>query len=257
MVDLLTFKGVFMLTFLVKSFSKYKSFLLTIIIVLLGTTSINAQEIKTEQEYKVVLPYVIKAYIKAKIKSTNNTTKKKSSAKKLFKKISVKPSTSSINYKRLLNKYKKSRGFRNTISKEVQKASKEFGIPEKLLLAVLIRESSLNPLLVHSRVKVKTPKGRKVVNAVGLGGIIWEIHYSKLKKLGIYSRSQLFNVRNNIRATAAILEIYSKWKRIPGTSNKWQSALVRYYGVVWEKRNGKKVLKGNYLAKIKRDIRRI
>ena len=133
--------------------------------------------------------------------------------------------------------------------------AKESNVDVITLTALLAKESSLNQNAKHSTVFVKIPTAKNWtsyktarVNAVGMGGVIFEIWKYELKEIGINSRDALLNVENNIKAAAHILGIYThERKQLKHTSSKEESALLRYYGVI---RNHKGIPNKTYSTQI-------
>ncbi len=118
--------------------------------------------------------------------------------------------------------------------------AKKYKIDPITLVSVLAKESSLRKDIEHAQVFVKIPTKRHwtetktaKVKAVGLGGVIFEIWKYELSDIDIKKRSQLFNIKDNIKATSMILSTYqNERKQIKGSASKEESALLRYYGVI-------------------------
>ena len=139
----------------------------------------------------------------------------------------------------VLNKYHMSKGYRNEIAEAIEYTSFEFGISKRLLLASCIKESSINPNVKHEYVKVlvwkdETRKERVKVKtrALGLNGVIFEIHKFRLEKIGINKKTDLYKPINSLRAMANIITDYKKLRIVEGAKNKTESALMRYYGII-------------------------
>ena len=114
------------------------------------------------------------------------------------------------------------------ILSSILKYSEEYDISPIVLYSVIKTESEFLHHIEHPPVKLKSGK---TARAVGLGGVIWEFWGSKLKKEGIAnSRNDLFKIEVNIEASAFVLKEFEKLKILPGTNNKLESALARYYG---------------------------
>jgi len=145
---------------------------------------------------------------------------------------------------RLVDIYPNTIEDKRKIVSSVIKYSEKYNIDALTLAAVLAKESSMNRYAKHSPVIVKIPLkknwtkiGTKKVQAVGMGGVIFEIWKYELNEIGIKNRKDLCTIENNIKATAKILSIYlHERKQIKGTASKEESALLRYYGVIRDKR---------------------
>jgi len=145
---------------------------------------------------------------------------------------------------RLVDVYPTPEGTKRKIVSSVLRYAKEFNIDPVTLTAVLAKESSLNPGAKHAPVYVKVPTKKNWVSyksahvtAVGLGGVIFEIWKYELAEIGIKKRQDLFSVEGNIKAAALILSIYThERKQLKHTASKEESALLRYYGVMRDKR---------------------
>lgn len=120
---------------------------------------------------------------------------------------------------------------------------------KKLILDTILEESvkyNLNPLILYSLCYVESSfrhwlehqetivdiNGKKVkIRAVGLTGVVWEIHSKDLILEGIAeTRGDLFSPATNIRAGAFVLYKYINMENLKGTTTHTQSGLLRYYG---------------------------
>lgn len=119
----------------------------------------------------------------------------------------------------------------------VMEESKKYNINPMMLYSMGSVESSQRFWIEHDKVTITVPrddkKGTKQITtrAVGWGGVIWEHHHKLLKEKGIaYSRADLFYPDVNIRAAAAIFDMFTKMPLKDGVKNKYISAQRRYFG---------------------------
>ena len=115
--------------------------------------------------------------------------------------------------------------------------AKKYNINPIILYSLGIVESSHRFWIEHAKRLVVVPKEsgkgtkRIYVRAVGWGGIVYEHHHKLLKEKGILStRADLFYPDVNIRAAAAIYNMYFHMPRKRGTTNADESAQRRYFG---------------------------
>ena len=114
--------------------------------------------------------------------------------------------------------------------------SEKYKINPVVLYSLGIVESSHRYWIEHDKVTLFIPnedgKKEKInTQAVGWGGVIWEWHHKLLKEKGIAdSRSDLFYPDVNIRATAAIYNMYYNMPLKEGVKNPNISAQRRYFG---------------------------
>lgn len=133
---------------------------------------------------------------------------------------------------------------KNVIYDEVIRASNEFNINPVWLFAILDNESDYRSWIKHSTVYVEVHGKRVKTNAIGMGGVIYEIWEEPLKRNKIIeTKSDLYDTRCNIRATAYIFSHYLTRPKLKQCRTVSESALLRYYGV---KYNGKKLDKFYY-----------
>lgn len=97
------------------------------------------------------------------------------------------------------------------IANAISKYSKEFNLPELLIISLIERESSFNPQAVSS------------ANCIGLMQINPKAHTDKLKEQNI-NRNQLFHIDNNIHLGVRILSEYYK------QTQSIEKALMKYVG---------------------------
>ncbi|MDI6785095.1 MAG: lytic transglycosylase domain-containing protein [bacterium] len=70
-----------------------------------------------------------------------------------------------------------------------------------------------NPILLLALIEVESgfvPSAVSKAGALGLGQVMFDIHKKMLVDLGIVDRRDLFNVKKNIKASSAILQMYLK-----------------------------------------------
>lgn len=109
--------------------------------------------------------------------------------------------------------------------------STKYNINPIILYSLLHVESSMRFWIQHTPVKVTINKRKRTVQAVGLGGVVWEWWHKQLKEANIAEvRSDLFNPETNIKAAAFILNEFSKRGKLKGTKSKDESMLRRYFG---------------------------
>jgi len=138
----------------------------------------------------------------------------------------------SINKQVLLNDLKAnskhlSKRNRELIVNTIEKASKRYGVNELVLYGLIYTESSFRYWITHRQVVIKGKKD----NAIGLAAIVYLWWGEKLKKAGlIETRSDLYNIENNIMSCAFILNELEKMSLVKGTTTKTESALRRYFG---------------------------
>ena len=114
------------------------------------------------------------------------------------------------------------------------KYSEKYKINPVLVYAIIETESSFRPYLEHKRTYI--PSLKKHIQAVGLGGIVWEFWSAELIKNKIaYSRQDLFEIENNIEAICYILDVYRNYEKLPQAKNITESMLMRFYGSAFAK----------------------
>ena len=144
---------------------------------------------------------------------------------------------------------------RSLILNEIFTVSKKYDMNPIIYYALIHRESGMRAWMKHADVVVPVVtdnSGTTVpvkTNAIGLGGVIWEIWKTKLIKAGIAeTKADLYDPVVNIRALGLILDHYSKQDLLPGVKSKDKSAIIRYYGVLYNK--GTNTLNTEYFDKI-------
>ena len=109
--------------------------------------------------------------------------------------------------------------------------STKYNINPIILYSLLHVESSMRFWIQHTPVNIIIKKKKRRIQAVGLGGVVWEWWGDKLKVAGIAEvRSDLFNPEVNIKSAAFILNEFSKMDKLKGTKSKDESMLRRYFG---------------------------
>lgn len=124
---------------------------------------------------------------------------------------------------------------------EIIKQSFIYNIDPKLVYATIYVESTFNEDAKHKPTYVR--KLKREVQALGLGGVVWEFWGSYLKKnTTLTQKSDLKDPLKNIEATAAILAHLASFEIHPKAQTAEESASIRYYGAH----------SGNYMRKIKK-----
>jgi hypothetical protein len=122
----------------------------------------------------------------------------------------------------------------NELITAIDSASNKWNIPVGLLHAVFRVESEYNFWIDHPKVTVTIKDTRKTVQAVGLGGVIWEFWSDSLAKHNIaLKRSDLYLPEKNVQASAAILRwITDRKLKKQGTTeyNLINQIISGYYG---------------------------
>jgi soluble lytic murein transglycosylase-like protein len=107
----------------------------------------------------------------------------------------------------------------------------EYNINPLVLYAMCYVESSFRPWLEHETRIIEVNNKNIKARAVGLMGIMWELHREKLKAAGIAeSKSDLFDAATNIKAGAFLLNEFYQLDALKGSQYKDESALLRYFG---------------------------
>jgi hypothetical protein len=147
-----------------------------------------------------------------------------------------------VNKETLLNDMKKrfskiSPKVARVIVETVISEAKKYDINPIILYSLGVVESSHRFWIEHTKVLVSVPrtdgKGDKKIHvrAVGWGGVVWEHHYKMLQSKGIaQTRADLFYPDVNIKAAAAIYNMYFHMPRKNGAENQDVSAQRRYFG---------------------------
>ena len=114
----------------------------------------------------------------------------------------------------------------------IDSVSQTQGIPIMLLHAIFRIESDYRFWVEHPLVTV-TLKGKKEkIQAVGLGGVVWEFWGEELREAGIaQTRSDLFKPVANIRASAYVLrKIITQSLNTKDEITAGRQAIASYYG---------------------------
>ncbi len=117
------------------------------------------------------------------------------------------------------------------IVKTILIESKKYNINPLIIYSLIHTESSMRPWINHKRVLIKIDGKKKYIQAVGLGGIVWEWWGKKLKDAEIAEvRSDLFNPEINIKAVVFVYnKLYNKQK-LKNAKSQDESAMIRYFG---------------------------
>lgn len=172
-------------------------------------------ELKLEQESN--------ERFKEALKSQVQLTKKYKSSNPYYK--SIRKDLDNRIYNKLINKETSDK-----ILESVLKYSSKYNINPLIVYAIICQESSLIPTLLHNPVVVDV-YGKKVkTQAIGLGGVIYEIWADKLHKHNIVkTKNDLFKIDRNIEATAFILSEFKKLKAFKNRT-KNETMILRYFG---------------------------
>lgn len=118
---------------------------------------------------------------------------------------------------------------KSEILAEIWTHARNYKIDPAFLYAVLWKESRFRNDVTHKPTYVKALN--KVVQAQGMGAIVWDFWGSKLiKNTSITVESDLKDWRKNIEGTAYILGHLAQQELVEGTKNRYESAASRYYG---------------------------
>lgn len=116
---------------------------------------------------------------------------------------------------------------RNRILLSIGKASDKYKISPIVFYGLIAVESSFRPWITHKQVTINGKKD----NGIGLGGVMPYWWLEKLRKAEIVeTKSDLYNIENNIDAIGFILSEYKTMPFIKGTNDSTTSALRRYFG---------------------------
>jgi len=130
-----------------------------------------------------------------------------------------------LRYKNISNKT------RQLVLSNIIKYSKQYKINPIQIYSLIATESSFKYWIKHSIVNIVINKHKMQTRAIGLGAVIYEWWKPKLEDANITQvKSDLYNIATNIQATCFI---YSKLRDMPlmkGTTNKEDSAKLRYFG---------------------------
>jgi cell division protein FtsB len=110
--------------------------------------------------------------------------------------------------------------------------STKYNLNPLVVTALIDVESSFRFWIEHQKTLVTLDNGKKQhIQAVGLGGVVWEFWGKKLVKADIATtRSDLFNPEVNVLAICFILDNLTKKKLKEGAKTPMESALLRYFG---------------------------
>jgi len=116
---------------------------------------------------------------------------------------------------------------RKRVLLSIAKASDKYKISPVVFYGLIAVESSFRPWITHHQVVIKGKRD----NGIGLGGVVPYWWLDKLRKANILeTKSDLYNIENNIDAIGFILAEYKTMKLIKGTNDSTTSALRRYFG---------------------------
>lgn len=107
--------------------------------------------------------------------------------------------------------------------------SEKYGMNPLILYSMCHTESSFRHWLEHEPVMITQDNKKIKIRAVGLMGVVWEIHKDDIKNI-VGTRGDLFDPVNNIKAGAYILAKYREMPLLKGSKSSIESALLRYYG---------------------------
>lgn len=119
----------------------------------------------------------------------------------------------------------------NRIVDTIISEAKKYNMNPLVLYSVGSVESSHRFWLEHDKVKIDVDGKSILARAVGWGGVMWEHHSKLLIEKGIArNRSDLFYPEANIKATAAIYNMYFNMEKKDGVNSQEVSAQRRYFG---------------------------
>jgi len=109
--------------------------------------------------------------------------------------------------------------------------SEKYGMNPLILYSMCYVESSFRHWLEHETATIQKNGKPHKVKAVGLTGVIFEIHKEDLIEANIIEkRGDLFFPDVNIKAGAFILNKYTNMDKLKGAKTQTESGLLRYYG---------------------------
>lgn len=114
--------------------------------------------------------------------------------------------------------------------------AKKYDLNPIILYSLGVVESSHRYWIEHAKVMIEVPNANGAMKkiqaeAVGWGGVMWEHHHKMLIEKGIAkTRADLFYPDVNIRASAAIYNMYFQMPLKDGVKNQDVSAQRRYFG---------------------------
>lgn len=117
------------------------------------------------------------------------------------------------------------------IFKSILTESQKYNINPVILYAVLHTESNFQYWIQHKPIKIVKDGKKITIQAIGLGGIVWEWWGESLKAKSICeTKTDLYNIENNIAATAYIYNHLLNMPLHPKSKNINESAMLRYFG---------------------------
>ena len=117
------------------------------------------------------------------------------------------------------------------ILQSIYKYSKKYNINPLIIYAVLATESSFRFWIKHGLVTIIVKDKKIKTRAIGIGAIIYEWWGPELIKNHIIeTKSDLYNIPNNIEATCYILSKNMEKPILKGLKTKQESAFLRYFG---------------------------
>ena len=120
---------------------------------------------------------------------------------------------------------------KETIVKTILDESKKYNINPLIIYSLIHTESSMRPWIEHKRVLININGKKKYIQAVGLGGIVWEWWGKQLKEANIAEvRSDLFNPEVNIKAVVYVYNVFYKKRTHKKADTQDESAMIRYFG---------------------------
>jgi len=116
---------------------------------------------------------------------------------------------------------------RKRVLLSIGKASDKYKISPVVFYGLIAVESSFRPWITHHQVIIHGKKD----NGIGLGGVMPSWWLEKLRKAKIIeTKSDLYNIENNIDSIGFILAEYKTMPLMQGTNDSTTSALRRYFG---------------------------
>jgi len=120
---------------------------------------------------------------------------------------------------------------KETIVKTILSESKKYNINPLIIYSLIHTESTMRPWIEHKRVLININGKKKYIQAVGLGGIVWEWWGKQLKEANIAEvRSDLFDPVVNIKAVVFVYNTFYLKKKHKKADTQDESAMIRYFG---------------------------